>query len=270
MPVPANPQPDLLFRRCCLLLGRPHSRPRHLVRRSLAPLLLTACLTAGAVPEVEITAEPHHHLVFSNDQVRVFNVEIGAHAETLMHWHRHDYIYVQLGEAEVINAVKGKEPLTVKLHDGQTGFLPASFAHIARNQSDAPFRNVTIELLQDEKLRQANLHWKEDRGLEILPGGTQEILFVKDGIRASDFELQPHAAVPARSRSGPLLLVALTNLELFTNNLRTRTHQSRPRSTHLKPGETAWLAAGFRQPIVNAGQGSAEFVVLEFPAGRSD
>lgn len=237
------------------------------MKRSVALLLLTACVVAQAVPEVEITAEPHHHLAFSNDQVRVFNVEIGPHSETLMHWHRHDYIYVQLGEAEVINAVKGKDPVTVKLRDGQTGFLPASFAHIARNQSDAPFRNVTIELPQDEKLRQSNFHWDDDRGLEILQGGTQEILFVKDGMRASDFELQPNAAVPAQSRSGPLLLVAVTNLDLFTNNPRTHGgHESMPRSTHFKPGETAWLAAGFRHPIVNAGPCIAKFVVLEFPA----
>ena len=55
--------------------------------------LITTLLAAQATaPEVEITAEPAHHLTFENKSVRVFNVEVPPHAETLMHWHRHDYI----------------------------------------------------------------------------------------------------------------------------------------------------------------------------------
>jgi hypothetical protein len=34
--------------------------------------------------------------------------------------------------------------------DGQLGYSPGHFAHIARNQSDAPFDNVTIELLKPQ------------------------------------------------------------------------------------------------------------------------
>jgi hypothetical protein len=70
-----------------------------------------------------------------------------------MHWHRHDYIYVTLGDSEISNAVKDKPPVTVKLQDGETRFSPATFAHIARNLADRPFKNVTIEILEDESLR---------------------------------------------------------------------------------------------------------------------
>jgi len=143
-----------------------------------AVLLLIAFLSAQTA-DVEITAEPHHHLAFTNDQVRVFNVEIAPQSETLMHRHHHDYIYITLGASEVVNAVKGKDPVTLKLHDGDTNFLSAGFSHSARNLSTQPFRDVIIELLQDDKLRKSPAHWDEDRGLEILPGGTQEILFVK-------------------------------------------------------------------------------------------
>src|ERR1039458_9429688 len=98
-------------------------------------LLICLALFAlqAAAPEVEITAEPHHHLTLENKSVRVFNVDVAPHSETLMHWHRHDYIAVNLGDTEVVNQVKDKPPVTVKLKDGQTGFTPATFAHIARN-----------------------------------------------------------------------------------------------------------------------------------------
>ena len=128
------------------------------MKRWILFLLLTGLFTAQAAQEVEIINESHHHLVLANDQVRVYSVEILPHAETLMHWHRHDYIYVMLGHTSVVNAVKGKQPVQLEMQDGQTGFLRGGFAHIARNTSSQPFRNVTIELLQDDKLHHAPEH----------------------------------------------------------------------------------------------------------------
>src|SRR6266496_586448 len=47
-----------------------------------------------SVSEVEITAEPHHRLALENQYVRVFKVDVPPHESTLMHRHRHDYIFV--------------------------------------------------------------------------------------------------------------------------------------------------------------------------------
>jgi mannose-6-phosphate isomerase-like protein (cupin superfamily)/quercetin dioxygenase-like cupin family protein len=227
-------------------------------------LLLAATLLAAqaAAPEVEITAEPHHHLTLENKSVRVFKVDVSPHSETLMHWHRHDYFAVNLGTAEVVNSVKDKPPVTVKLQDGQTTFSPASFAHIARNSSDQPFRNVTIEILEDDTLRHATSPWvskkateqNEDRALLTFPGGTQQILFVKDAIRVSEFELQPGAIVPMQHHAGPQLLVAVTDANLG----------SKPPS-HLKSGDSKWLPANDSYTITNMSATPAKFVTLEFP-----
>ena len=236
------------------------------MKRCALFLLLTTILAAQSTPEVEITAEPHHHQVLVNDQVRVFNVDVPAHSDTLMHWHRHDYIYVTLGATKVVNAVKGKDPVSITLADGETRFLPATFAHVARNLDDHPFKNVTIELLQDEKLRHSAAKWDEERGLDILTGGTKEVLFVKDGVRASEFELQPNASAPGGSPAHPMLLVAITDCDLYTQDPRTHdAHTAIPPATHFKIGYSTWLPLGFRQPIVNAGHASAKFVTLEFP-----
>ena len=59
-------------------------------------LLLTAVVLSAqtnATKEVEITAEPSHHLALENNYVRVFKVEVAPHAATLMHRHRHDYVF---------------------------------------------------------------------------------------------------------------------------------------------------------------------------------
>lgn len=235
------------------------------MRRCAFLVLLTTVLLAQTTPEVEITSEPHHHLTFANDQVRVFNVEVAPGSATLMHWHRHDYIYVTLGATELSNEVAGKPPVTLKLQDGETRFSPGPFAHLVRVAPGQPFRNVTIELLQEEKLRQSPAHWdpadpEEDRGLSILQGGTEEILFVKDGIRATEFELQPGGIVPMHHHKGPHLLVAVSDLEI-----RSDVEGLGSMPGHFKSGDSKWLPGGYSHSVTNVGHRAAKFVTLEFP-----
>jgi len=233
------------------------------MKRCALLLFLTALLSAQSSPEVEITAEPHHNLVFTNDQVRVFSVDVPPHTDTLMHWHRHDYIYVMLEPSEVVNAVQGKDPITVKLQDAQVGFFPGPFAHIIHNLSQ-PFLNVTIEILQDEKLHHSSAKWDEDRALNILPGGTQQILWVKDGIRVSEFELQPGGVAPISA--APYLLVAVNDLEL----LQTEHNAPVSASMHLlrKSGEVQWFPVHHWSNLINGGR-TAKFITLEFPMART-
>src|SRR5580658_10137669 len=218
-------------------------------RQILFCLIATLAAAQAAAPEVELTAEPHHHLTLENKYVRVFNVEVPPHTDTLMHWHRHDYIYVTLGATEVVNAVKDKPPATVKLQDGETRFTPAPFAHIARNLTDQPFRNVTIEILEDETLRNSTAHWDEDRALDILQGGTKQILFVKDGIRVTEFELQPGGVVPKHDYTGPHLLVAVSDLDLLENEIHRNAGGQAPTSGHFKSGDSKWLPAGYSHTL---------------------
>ena len=228
------------------------------MKRAIPFLLATALLAAQA--EVEITAEPHHRQILANAQVRVFSVDVAPHTDTLMHWHRHDYIYVMFGQSEVVNAVQGKPPVTGSLQDGQVGFAPGPFAHIVRNQ-DHPFRNVTIELLQDAQLHHSTHKWDEDRGLDILPGGTKQILWVKDAIRATEFELQPRASAPISD--APYLLVAVSDLHLY-QTAAPNAPMSFSMIVDLKPGEVQWFPAHHRPMLMNMGA-PAKFVTLEFP-----
>src|SRR5271157_125390 len=129
------------------------------MKRALLLLLLVPFLVAQTAPEVETTAEPSHHLALENEYVRVFQVEVAPHASTLMHRHRPDYFFVTLGDSHISDEVEGRPPVELTLPDGETRFTPGNFAHIARNLSAQPFRDVTIEQLQDEKLRTVPSRW---------------------------------------------------------------------------------------------------------------
>jgi quercetin dioxygenase-like cupin family protein len=231
--------------------------------KSLYVLCTVALLavTVSATPaEVEITAEPSHHLAFQNQDVRVFQVEVASHAATLMHRHRHDYIFVTLGPSEVSNEVAGKPPVTLKLQDGEVRATDGGFAHVARNLAATPFHNVTIELLQDEKAHTSPPpQWEDDRSLQVLHGGTQQILFVKDGVRVSETELQIAGSVPRHHHAHPHLVIAVTDL-LLRNDVVGKGASN----VEMKSGDFAWVEAGLTHSLTNVGSGDAKFVVLEF------
>jgi quercetin dioxygenase-like cupin family protein len=194
-----------------------------------------------------------------NESVRVFKVEVAPHNSTLMHRHRHDYIFVTLGDSHVSNEVEGKPPVDLKFSDGETRFVPGNFAHVAKDLADQPFRNVTIELLQDEKLRLTPSHWPEQVNEKTFPGGRSKILFVKDGVRVSEVNLEPDAVVPSHHHDAPHLLVALTDLDL-----RSDVDGMGPMPGKFKSGDIKWLPGGYTHTLTNVGKSSARFVTLEF------
>ena len=225
-----------------------------------ALLLATVALAAQSASDTNLAAEPHHHPALENAYVRVFNVEVAPHEATLMHAHHHDYIFVTLGASEIENDVEGKPPVTLKLQDGEVRFVAGNFAHLARNLADTPFRNVTIELLQDEAARKTPPPaWDDERGLHLFTGGTQDIMFVKDGVRVSEIELQPGATIPSHHHSGPHLVVAVTDLDI-----RSDVEGKGPMPGHLKSGEVKWLPGGYTHTLTNTGKQEAKFVTLEF------
>ena len=236
------------------------NRPWHLERLAWLFLLCLSLHSVSAeAPAVEITAEPAHHLALENEQVRVFQVEVAPHASTLLHHHGHDYLFVTLGDAHISNEVQGKAPVEVTLADGETRFTPGDFAHVARNLADRPFRNVTVELMQDAKLRQAPSPWPEAEGEREFPGGRVKVLFVHDGARVSQLELQPGATVPSHHHDGPHLVVAVSDLDL-----RSDIEGRAPVAAKLKAGDVGWVPGGYTHTLTNTGKSPARLVTVEF------
>jgi quercetin dioxygenase-like cupin family protein len=229
------------------------------MKRLLFLFLLIPFVAAQTTTEVEITAEPSHHVVLENDYIRVLKVDVAPHAATLLHRHRHDYIFVMLGDTHLSNEVVGKPPVEVKFADGDTRFTPGNFAHVARNLADQPFRNVAVELMQDEKLRQTPSHWPEESGEKTFPGGHSKILFVKDGVRVSEVNLEPGAVVPSHRHDGTHLAIAITDLDL-----RSDVDGQGPMPTKINSGEVKWLPGGYTHTVTNVGKNPARLVTVEF------
>jgi hypothetical protein len=230
-------------------------------------LFLTFSSTAQSPTAVPIPSEPHHHLVLENDYVRVFRVSVPAHESTLLHQHDVPYLYVSLGPADVINAVQNKPEVRLTMADGQLGFSPGQFAHIARNQSDSPFNNVTIELLHPQGSvhnRCAKVILNEPPTMlchypeAAAPVAHSSTLFDTDEVVAELHSLGPKVLAPnSKSRKGRLLI--------FENGSPLRVELSDRTVVTPKAGEVLWVDAGSKVKITNPELSSgSSYMVLSF------
>ncbi|HMD06051.1 MAG TPA: hypothetical protein VKH63_00850 [Candidatus Acidoferrum sp.] len=235
-------------------------------------LLLSLCsILRAEAPEpqaAKLPGEPHHHLQIDNEFVRAYYVEVAAHDETQLHQHDHDYIYVSLGQADVVNAVFNKPEVHIVLKDGEAHFTRGGFAHVARNLSDVPFRNITIELLRTSG---------EPRNLcaQISPNGAGAVCekttetaqgghgfsvapqMETDTMRLTLMRLDPeteHAGVGLESDS---LLVPLNGSEVQIQL------QGEP-SKILRGGQTAWFGENSAGSVWNPGKNPASYLELTF------
>ena len=103
--------------------------------------------------------------------------------------------------------------------------------------------------MQDEKLRQTPSHWPEESGEKTFPGGRSKILFVKDGVRVSEVNLEPGAIVPSQhhdaricwSRSAISIYAAMSKGQ-------------GPMPGKFKAGDIKWLPGGYTHTLTNVGK----------------
>lgn len=223
---------------------------------SVALLLFAFSLNAQAPVAVPIPKEPHHHLAFENDYVRVFRVSVPAHESTLLHQHDVPYLYISLGPADVVNAVQGKPEAHIVMADGQVGYSRGGFAHIARVDSGIPFNNVTIELLkpQGEPHNACEKVIPGEAGpcdlSHAAPSGPIVIrpLMETDDVRVDSFNVK-RGEIIDNLHSSPGLLVDLGAAPVRIVHVPGQLGKT------LIAGEVVWLAPG-AQP---------EFTVKDFP-----
>lgn len=208
----------------------------------------------------DVPGEPHHHLKIENAYVRAYYVEVPPHGETQLHQHDRDYIFVTLGSSDVTNTVLGKPEAHLVLKDGEVHFTRGGFAHVARNNSGAPFRNVTIELLQPQSMaRNLCAHIVEGEAGPCRPFKNGDVSLVpsfETGETLVQFvELQAKAA-HSEARAGlDQLLVVLDQSEI-----RVDFHGQSP--AKFGAGGILWLPAGSKQSFENSRNTPSRFLLI--------
>ncbi len=218
------------------------------------------------VPE-DIASEQHHHLLLSNDQVRVFEVVLHAGEHAFVR-HQHNFLVVTLQDCEMVMWNEGEsEILNFRFNAGDARFLYSGVARGLRNDQTSDYRNITVEFLNDKV---TTFGFQSDTGgwhygsSAIGPPTDPNKKFhntLKLGeAEASDVQLLPRDILEPPDKGMLELLIPVTDLDVRAgNDLHTRK----------SPGSVWWIGGGRKTDLMNSSSDPARFVVVELKAAQN-
>jgi hypothetical protein len=247
------------------------------MKRAAALLFLACGLTAAASAQkaVPVTSEPHHHLVFTSDRIRVFRVVVPAHSATLIHEHVVDYFWIAVGASDYVNAAVGKPEAAVSAADGSVHYTKGGFAHLARIDGAKPFRNVTLELpkaqtnprnlceaaIADQPLDCAPAM---KRAAELYSGGIARPEFETDQVRVTLLTLAPNEAIDFAKHQRAPMLVAVDDAAGDVHITCPVIDQPKGFAMQARSGNTYRLTGRAKCTMHNATKSAVRFLAIEF------
>ena len=169
---------------------------------------------------------------------------------------------VAFGQLADAAGERPRDAVQLVLHDGEARFTKGGFAHAAINNSDQPFHNITIELLQPS----SGVHPCTEACTVSLPCDSAgnaacpsaQILLLSDQWRVVSIFLPPGTKYAEHAHTTPHLVVAVSDFDL-----RQKIKGRDEAAIHGVVGDVAWV-----NPVVhsltNAGTQPARLVTLEF------
>lgn len=228
---------------------------------SLFFILALTAWTQQAQAPVEITAEPHHHLVVENKFVRAFAFSVDPGQTTLMHRHGHDYISVFVGDTQIMNAKEGAQPAPATFKDGDVRFAAGGLVHAVTDTGTTPTRNATIELLQPTTNQKA---CTESCSVPVTCADADKATcatvvkaFTADQWTVTMVTIPVGGKYPSHTHTGGVLTVALSDSDI------TMKSASIARDIHSKTGDIMWHEPE-THTITNIGKTPVKVAVLEF------
>jgi len=231
-----------------------------------APQVSAQEITAAvASPGVPIEQEPHHHLVFQNAFVNVYEIEVASGYATLMHQHDYDNLFVVFGEADLTNAVAGENPTRLRLPDLGVHFARKPYAHLIANTGKLPFRNITVELLQTQG-RVTNVYPSINDALKAAPpdddGIRQSLVLGTDEVQITAVEVPSDKSwVPPEDGRDRLVIM----LDKINDGFSPREGNS-----SFPAGMLTWLGADTDSSVAGEAGQQMKLMVLEFNDTRQE
>lgn len=227
----------------------------------LGVVFCTSLLSAQeAVPDT-ITAEPHHHLLLQNDQVRVFEVMLHP-SEHVFVKHQYNFLVITLYDSEMVMWNEGESQIVnFRFNQGDVHFFYGGTARGMRNDHTGEYRNITIEFLNPKVTTfgyQANTGKWEYGGSAIGPPVDPNKKFqstLKLGTaNASDVQLLQRDVLEPPDKGTFELLIPVTDLDMTAGS-----------DLHIRraPGDAWWIGDGRKNDLMNTTPDPARFVLVE-------
>ena len=218
-------------------------------------LIATAALSlVGLFPStvqspVPVESEPRHHLKFANEYVRVFDVFVPAGDATLFHTHSNDYVFVTIGDVNLIAEAMGGEPAELNLNNGETRFTKGPITHRVTNASIFRFRNITVEILRSPGPVGASTP-------DTSPG--HSIVLENERVRVERLILEPGQSTNMHTHNFSALSVFISAAKILVES-----PGQEPQAIEYKPGDFRWRAAPVTHSLKNIGSTRFEAVGID-------
>jgi hypothetical protein len=229
---------------------------------------LTCCAQESSISPLK--SEPHHHLVLHNSYVNVYSVEVQPHDSVRLHKHEVDGIGIMLSDSEITVHAPGKPDSHQSVTNGQLRLQSAGYVHSTYIDGDAPYRNITVELLATQSSPQnicATLIPNQPTHCPASPpmpsggGYTEQEQFRTDQTEIILIRISPGQRATLDTPVLPQLLVFLDEGESVTEN-----GSGKP----LRAGDFLWRAANSAaQVFKNTGSSEMRIVAFGFKNEKS-
>ena len=225
---------------------------------STVAFLIASILLAAARPAapqktngVEIKDEPHHHLRFENEFVRVWETALPEGEATLWHRHNFDNLAVTIGDAKLrIEPLEGT-PAESETKMGDVAFRSASYVHRALNIGQSAYINLLIELLKPPAGRPKPIQSKDENG--------RKPILENDRVRVYRLSLASGESIPMHSHPYPGLSATLGPAEIEVETANSKKVQR----FKIDGAEVRWRPGAVTHSIRNVGTTRFEAVDIE-------
>jgi quercetin dioxygenase-like cupin family protein len=114
------------------------------------PAAVASSAAGTATDPVAVEQEPHHHVIFENQYVRVLDVVVDPGDTTLFHKHSLDNVAVQLNDAAIKRQFPGEDWVATPAKEGSAGFVAGTktpYVHRISNTGATVFHVLDVEIL---------------------------------------------------------------------------------------------------------------------------
>lgn len=200
-----------------------------------------ALLFAQAAPRsVPVGQEPRHHVMFSNEYVRVIDAVIAPDDTTLFHTHSRDNVPVSISGGRMQTEVLGGSTTESTVQPGGAWFAKASYTHRISNVGTTTLRFIDAELVSIPSFASPL-----PEPIKDVPGLSLEI--DNERVRVYRIRLDPGQSTGPHRHFLPGLevVVAPSRLRVAGAGKQEDSDES--------PGQFLWRSGPFRHSIENVG-----------------
>lgn len=201
--------------------------------------------------------------LFENDDVRIWEMDVGPGETFGLHHHSNDYILYIIGGADLAVDDQQLGSYVLKTRERAVYYVPAGGTESFRNVSESPFREALIEIKRPPRAGQERpgLAVCEALAATVAQPGTVPIL--ENGrVRITETTLEPGQGCGMRQcgRDTAVFVVQAGRVRVIERRTDSGEHVSEEAR---EPGAVRWESRGAERAVVNLGPGPYRQISVE-------